>query len=158
MAQAKFKGELVYCTTQKLKTFMKNSIYKIESWDGYSLKLEGIKRSIHYGYFDFIENNPALYREYQINQLMDIDSVCVDVPAKKIDMVANKERLLLQLFINKLKSTACVIDSPNSIQDISFSTIAYETALSHTKLYGITADDFSFLENLSFKEVIDLLK
>jgi len=153
-----YTGELVYCTTSKLKSFVKNKIYKIERQNGSNLKLEGIKYSCYNWNFDFIENNPAIYREYQINQLMDIESICNEMPTKKIDTVPNKNRVLLQLFINKLKQSTCVIDSANTIEDISFEKIAYETTLSHKKLYGITEADFTFLENLTFKEVIDILK
>jgi hypothetical protein len=153
-----YTGQLVYCTTNKLKSFVKNKIYKIERNNGSNLKLEGIKYSCYNWNFDFIENNPAIYREYQINQLMDIESICNEMPEKKIDSIRNRERLLTQLLINKLKSTTCVLDSPNSIEDISFEKIVYETTLSHKKLYGITEADFAFLENLTFKEVIDILK
>ena len=153
-----YKGELVYCTTDKLKTFIKNKIYKIENQSYYTIKLEGIKRYYNVAHFDFIENNPAIYREYQINQLMDIESICNEVPEKKIDAIVNKERLLTQLFINKLRYTTCVVDAPNNIEDVSFEKIAYEATLSHKKLYGITEADFTFLENLTFKEVIDILK
>ena len=73
-------GEIVYCITDKLKHFQKNNIYKIERGTSgktersyYKIKIKGIKGFISFfPNFDFIENNTALYREFRINEILDI--------------------------------------------------------------------------------------
>ena len=69
----KLIGQLVYCTTDRLKSCVFNKVYRIENYNplSQSLKLEGIKTWLNWYNFDFLENNPALMRDFNIRLVLD---------------------------------------------------------------------------------------
>lgn len=151
-------GELVYCLIDTLKDFHKNKIYKIKAitkrYSSVKVEIEGIK-GIHSWYnFDFIENNVALFRDYQINQVMDIESqISTAIEGRKIDTISNKEFLLIQMlmynFQNKIGSVG---DKPKSVAYHNF--IAF-LVKKYCK-YGVEVSDFDKLCEMPLKEIIEL--
>lgn len=153
-----FKGHLVYCKTNKLKSFVKDKIYKIRELNGSYIRVEGIRYTCGWDHFDFIENNVALLRDMQINKLLDIDFVTTGVPEKKIDTVENKNKFIAKLLITKLYKLSGSVDNDVKVQDLSFHTLAKEVLATHKKIYQLEMEDIAFAENLTLKELIDILK
>ena len=145
-------GELVYCKTNRLKHFVKNQIYKIKShYENCTIVLEGIKGKYNFYNFDFIENNPALFRDIRINELMDLDTVTKDpIVGKKIDIFDSKEKekLLVRMFIAKLHKNIGTPDGLHKNEEIEYDDLI-KGIISSYKNYGIDENDFSEIGNLT---------
>lgn len=150
-------GELVYCKIDTLKALMKNKIYKIKTiikasgYGAYQIKLEGVPGRFSWRNFDFIENNVALYRDYQINQVMDIDTeFSTKIIGRKIDTIKHKEIALVQMIGHILNAQIGMIgDIPNELDYSSFMSII----LKKYKKYGINETDFNELMNAPLKDI-----
>ena len=147
-----YNGHLVYCKTNRMKTFDQNKVYEIDRLTTYDITIKGYKRSFDPYHFDFLENNEALYRQYQMNSVLDIEELTVDKSIRKIDRQENKVKLLTKFLINKLNTNV------NSGKSIDCETLISETVKTNKAKYEVTAEDFKFIENLTFKELLDLLK
>ena len=147
-----YNGHLVYCKTNRTKTFDKNKVYEIESLVAQRIKIKGYKSSFYPDHFDFLENNEALYRQYQMNSVLDITDLIVDKSMRKIDRQDNKVKLLIKFVINKLNTRV-----NSSGKSINFETLISEVIKTNKAKYEVTTEDFKFIENLTFKEILDLL-
>jgi hypothetical protein len=143
-----YNGHLVYCITNHMKTFDQNKVYEIDILNQYQIKIKGYKRYYDPIHFDFLENNEALFRQYQMNSVLDIDELKSDTSKRKIDRIDNKAKLLAKFLVNRLNTNASV-DLENLISEVVSTNKAK---------YEVTTEDFKFLENLTFKELIDILK
>jgi hypothetical protein len=146
-----YNGHLVYCKTNRMKTFDRNKVYEIESLNSHNIKIKEYKRSFDPQHFDFIENNEALFRQYQMNSVLDIDELIADKSIRKIDRQEDKVKLLTKFLINKLNTNV------NSGKSIDCDTLISETVKTNKARYEVTTEDFKFIENLTFKELIDIL-
>lgn len=86
-----------------------------------------------------------------MNSVLDIEELIVDKSIRKIDRQENKVRLLTKLLINKLNTNV------NSGKSIDCDTLISETVKTNKAKYEVTTEDFKFIENLTFKELIDIL-
>jgi hypothetical protein len=150
-------GELVYCVKDTLKDFQKNKIYKIKAitkpnWST-KVKIEGIKGTHNWNNFDFIENNVALLRDYQINQVMDIDNqISTTIEGRKIDTMPNKEFVLTQMIMyNFQHKIGSVGDTPKSIGYHNF----IAALVKKYSKYGVEVSDFEKIAEMPLKEIID---
>jgi hypothetical protein len=146
-----YNGHLVYCKTNSMKTYDLNKVYEIDSLDSLDIKIKGYKRSADPYHFDFLENNEALFRQYQMNSVLDIDELKSDTSKRKIDRVDNKSKLLVKFLINKLSIKA------NSGVSVDLENLISEAVKTNKAKYEVTTEDFKFIENLSFKEILDIL-
>ena len=150
-------GELVYCVKDTLKDFQKNKIYKIKAitkpnWST-KVKIEGIKGTHNWNSFDFIENNVALLRDYQINQVMDIDNqISTTIEGRKIDTMPNKEFVLTQMIMYNFQyKIGSVGDTPKSIGYHNF----IATLVKKYSKYGVEVSDFEKIAEMPLKEIIE---
>lgn len=145
-----YNGHLVYCKTKHLKTFDINKVYEIDTLEEFEIRIKGYKRTYDPYYFDFLENNEALFRQYQMNSVLDIDELIPDKSMRKIDRQENKVKLLTKFLINRLNTNVNYGNSTN------LDTLISETVKTNKK-YEVTPEDFKFIENLTFKELLDIL-
>lgn len=145
-----YNGHLVYCKTNHLKTFDLNKVYEIDTLGEFEIRIKRYKRTSDPYYFDFLENNEALFRQYQMNGILDIDELISDKSMRKIDRHENKVKLLTKFLINKLNTNVNYGNSTN------LDTLISETVKTNKK-YEVTPEDFKFIENLTFKELLDIL-
>lgn len=147
-----YNGHLVYCISKHLKTFDFNKVYEIEKLTSYDIAIKGFKRTYDAYHFDFLENNEALYRQYQMNSVLDIDELKSDTSKRKIDRVENKSKLLVKFLVNKLNTNV------NSGVSVDLENLISEAVSTNKAKYEVTTEDFKFIENLSFKEILNTLK
>ena len=152
------EGELVYCKKNTLKDFQINKVYKIKKivkhyWT-FKVKIDGVKGYHSWSSFDFIENNPALFRDYQINQVMDLETVITTtIEGRKIDTMPNKEFVLAQMLIYSLnKKTGHVGEKP---QSVGYNSFIANLVKKYSK-YGINEDDLKAITEMPLKDVINL--
>lgn len=143
-----YKGQLVYCVVDSLKSCVKNKVYKIEKSKYYLLKLEGIKTHLSFWNFDFLENNPALMRDFNIGLILDTTEIMKEIPDRKIDLSPNKERILTNFFVKRLG-----LEPGNTFEDLVSGIVK-----TNQKVWGIKQEDFDFLKKLSLQEIIKILQ
>jgi hypothetical protein len=145
-----------------LKLFEKDKIYIGEKYGesrsskGY-IKLKGIPGYHNPRYFDYLENNPALYRQFQMDNVMDLDSALIKKPdTRKIDRMSNKNKMLIQAMTHSLFNI--LGDSTNSsdvIDNFSFDKVIDTTIRSVYRRYDITKEDYDKLSNMTLKDILD---
>jgi hypothetical protein len=145
-----YNGHLVYCKTNRLKTFDINKVYEIDTLSHWEIRIKGYKKTFNPNYFDFLENNEALFRQHQMNSVLDIDELISDKSIRKIERQENKVKLLTKFLINKLNTNV------NYGKSTNLDTLISETIKTNKK-YEVTTEDFKFIENLTFKELLDIL-
>lgn len=145
-----YNGHLVYCTVDHLKSCVKHKVYKIEKSKKfhYNIKLEGIKTHLSYHHFDFLENNPALMRDFNIGLVLDTAEIMTEIPERKIDLSPNKEQTLTNFFVKRLG-----LEPGNTFDDLVSGIIK-----TNQKVWGIKQEDFDFLKQLSLQDIIKILQ
>jgi hypothetical protein len=146
----KLKGELVYCTTNRLKSCVKNKVYRIEDFNPHTnyLKLEGIKTWIICYRFDFLDNNPALLRDFNIGKVLDTEEIMTKVPERKIDITPNKKKVITAFFVKRLG-----LEVIGNFDDIVLGIIR-----TNKKVWGFEQKDFDFLRQLSLQDILKILE
>ena len=146
----KLIGQLVYCTTDRLKSCVFNKVYRIENYNplSQSLKLEGIKTWLNWYNFDFLENNPALMRDFNIRLVLDEAQILTEVPKRKIDLTPNKEKVLTNFFVKRI-----ALEPGNTFDDLVSGIVR-----TNKRVWGFDKEDFEFLKQLSLNDIIKILQ
>lgn len=156
------EGEFIICKSNKLKLFEKDKIYIGEKYGESrsskgNIKLKGIPGYHNPRYFDYLENNPALYRQFQMDNVMDLDSALIKKPdTRKIDRMPNKNKMLIQAMSHSLFNI--LGDSTNSsdvIDNFSFDKVIDTTIRSVYRRYDINKEDYDKLSNMTLKDILD---
>lgn len=152
------EGELIVCKSNKLKLFEKDNIYIGEKYGSRGrIKFKGIPGYHNTRHFDYVENNPALYRQVQMDSVLDLNSTQTKVPeGRKIDRMPNKNKILIQAMTQNLfnilgdSSTTYDVDG-----DFCFDKVIDTTIRSVYRRYDLTKEDYDILSNMTLKEILD---
>ena len=87
-----------------------------------------------------------------MNSVLDIDELKLDTSKRKIDRIENKTKLLAKFLVNKLNTNI------NYGASVDLENLISEAVSTNKAKYEVTTEDFKFLENLTFKELVDILK
>jgi len=150
-------GEYVYCLKPNLKHFIQNKVYKIEKIEAdWRVKIEGVKSMVKfYSNFDFVENNPAIWRDFQINQALDLTTVIGATEGRKIDNVPNKQLIIAQILLHSAADSAGeigFIKKKTNTEILINNTVSCRKG----KIYDITEEDFKELMDMPLKDIIEL--
>ena len=159
------EGDILVCTSDSYKTLAKDAMYRVsklitkstdyKSYNGTihqkvdkNIQFEGIKRAIKFSSWRFRKLTSEESREIQLSSLLNGEKPpVVTKSARKIDLVTNKEQILMTLLAKS------VLD-PNrhhlSILEWTIQKIGNN--------YSVTEDDYKSILNLSLKEVLEKLK
>ena len=156
-------GQKLYCTSYGLQSvknsFIKNQIYIVEKVSSGKttagrVKFKGVKGYHDLKSFEPIENNAALYRESQINEIMDI-GIFSDKKIRRIDSMPQKNRVLIQLFVQSFTRQIGVEgDRANLNSNISYDEIIDEV-LRYNAKFELTKQDYEEIANLTIKQLVD---
>lgn len=154
-------GQKVYCTSYDLKSvsdrFIKDQIYVIEKVSqgkttAGKVKFVGVKDYHKLDNFSPIENNQALYREYQMSQLMG-DGIFSEEKVRRIDIMPNRNRVLIQLFIASFQSQIG-IEGAKSNSKVTYDEIIKNLIKNYPK-FELTEQDYENIAGLTIKELVD---
>jgi len=154
-------GQKVYCTSYNLKSvsdrFIKDQIYVIEKVSkgkttAGKVKFVGVKDYHNLENFEPIENNQALYREYQMSQLMG-DGIFSEEKVRRIDIMPNRNRVLIQLFIASFQSQIG-IEGEKSNSKVTYDEIIKNLIKNYPK-FELTEQDYENIAGLTIKELVD---
>ena len=154
-------GELAFCKSNHLEHFTKGKIYKIEKigekkYNRGKAKFVGIPGYYGFGDFDFVENNPAMFRDVRINELMDIDFCEVKKNTeRKIHTLPFKNRVLAQAMLSSVMKKIGEKGDEYPVKNLSFDDIAEHCTNGSYSKYQIVKEDFDELANISVKDFID---
>jgi hypothetical protein len=154
-------GQKVYCISYNLKSitdrFIKNQVYIIEKVSkgkttAGRVKFVGVKDYHDLSNFSPIENNAALYREWQMSEIMG-DGLNSDEKVRRIDIMPNKNRVLIQLFIASFqKQLGIEGDKANS--QITYDQII-DSLIKNFPKFELNSQDYENIAGLTIKELID---
>ena len=138
-------GELVFCITDELKHFSKNKIYKITDKKSKGIKLEGFPGYYSSSNFEFLENKPALFREYRINGILDEKTITTEIrKERKINIIAHKNKILTRILINIINTHL-----GSSYDDL------IKKSIRNYGTYQLIEEDFEEISKLTIKELIN---
>lgn len=158
------EGEYIICKSNKLKFFEKDKIYIGEKYAPNEsrisrgrIKFKGIPGYHNPRHFDYLENNPALYRQFQMDNVMDLDSALIKKPdTRKIDRMPNKNKMLIQAMSHNLFNILGDSTNSSDVEDnFSFDRVIDITIRSVYRRYDITKEDYDILANMTLKEILD---
>jgi hypothetical protein len=160
------EGDILVCTCDSYKTLAKDSMYRISKlitkstdYRGYNgtihqrvdknVQFEGIKRAIKFSSWKFRKLSSEESREIQLSSILNGEKppVIITSSARKIDLVTNKDRVLMNLLAKS------ILDSNR--HHLSILEWAIQKVGNN---YSITEEDYKSLLNLSLKEVLEKLK
>jgi hypothetical protein len=160
------EGDILVCASAGYKTLIEGAMYRIEklidkstpvqSYSGstwiktdQSIKFVGVKRPLKFSSWNFRALTAEESREIGLSALLDGKEppVITKAPAKKIDHMENKERVLVDVLF---KST---ID-PNRH---ALTVVEWACQKTAPKL-GLEASDFDFLMGMEMKDVLEIMK
>lgn len=154
-------GQKVYCSHYNLKSvsdrFIKDQIYIIEKVSNGKttagkVKFVGVKDYHKLENFEPIENNQALYREFQMSQLMG-DGIFSEEKVRRIDIMPNKNRVLIQLFIASFQSQIG-IEGGKANSKITYDQII-ENLIKNYPKFELNEQDYEDIAGLTIKELVD---
>lgn len=159
------EGDILVCTSDSYKTLAKDSMYRVSklitkstdyrSYNGTihqkvdkNIQFEGIKRAIKFSSWRFRKLSSEESREIQLSSILNGEKPpVITSSARKIDLVTNKEQVLMTLLAKS------VLD-PNrhhlSILEWAIQKIGNS--------YSITEEDYKSLLELPLKQVLEKLK
>ena len=159
------EGDILVCTSDSYKTLAKDSMYRVSklitkstdyrSYNGTihqkvdkNIQFEGIKRAIKFSSWRFRKLSSEESREMQLSSILNGEKPpVITSSARKIDLVTNKELVLMTLLAKS------VLD-PNrhhlSILEWAIQKIGNS--------YSITEEDYKSLLELPLKQVLEKLK
>ena len=154
-------GQKVYCSTYNLKSitdrFIKDQVYVIEKVSqgkttAGRVKFVGVKDYHDLSNFSPIENNQALYREVQMSELMN-DGIFSDEKIRRIDIMPNRNRVLIQLFIASFQSQIG-IEGSKSNSKVTYDEIIKNLIKAYPK-FELNEQDYENIAGLTIKELVD---
>jgi hypothetical protein len=156
------EGELIVCKSNKLKLFDIGNIYIGEKYGinrGHrgKIKFKGIPGYHNPDYFDFVENNPALHRQVQMDSVFDLNPAQTKVTeGRKIDRIPNKNKILIQAMTQSLFNILGDSTKMSDVNDnFSFDKVIDTTIKSVYRRYDITKEDYDNLSNMTLSDIFD---
>ena len=159
------EGDILVCTSDSYKTLAKDAMYRVakviqktkdyKSYNGSihqkvdkSIQFEGQKRTIRFSSWRFRKLTSEESREIQLSSILNGEKPPVIIKsARKIDLVTNKEQVLMTLLAKS------VLDSNR--HHLSILEWAIQKVGNN---YSITEDDYKSILELPLKEVLEKLK
>lgn len=159
------EGDILVCTSDSYKILAKDSMYRVSKlitkstdYRGYNgtihqrvdknVQFEGIKRAIKFSSWKFRKLSSEESREIQLSSILNGEKPpVITSSARKIDLVTNKDRVLMNLIAKS------ILDSNR--HHLSILEWAIQKVGNN---YSITEEDYKSLLNLSLKEVLEKLK
>jgi hypothetical protein len=154
-------GQKLYCSNYNLdsikRDFIKDQVYIIEKLSAGKttagkVKFKGVKGYHKLDCFSPLENNVALHRETQINEVMD-GGIFSDVKVRRIDTMPNKNRVLIQLFIASFQSQIG-IEGQRANAQVTYDEIITNLIKQYRK-FELTNQDYENISGLTIKELVD---
>jgi hypothetical protein len=159
-------GDIMVCTSDNYKTLLKDGMYRIEklisvssqrtNWNGSAytyteehIKFEGVSRKLKFNQWSFRRLSPEESREISLNTLLHDEEAPVikSQNIKKIDMMSNKDRVLIDIL------SKSIIDPSRhhlSIAEWGCEKIAPKLSL--------VASDFEYLMDMPLSEILKLVE
>jgi hypothetical protein len=159
-------GEILVCNSDRYKTLVNGSMYKIEKLDkvenevtnysGYkwvskqeSVKFEGINRKIKFNGWAFRKLTPEETREISLESILNGEEpkIVKTTDIRKIDMVLNKEKALMEII------SKTILD----VNRHHLSIIDWSCQKTGEKM-RINPDDFKDLLNMKLSDILDKIE
>lgn len=160
------EGDILVCSSSNYKTLVEGGMYQIEKLidksapqTGYngstwirhdqSVKLVGVKRALKFNSWNFRRLSAEETREMSLNELLydEAAPVIKSKPKKKIDLMPNKERLVIDILFK------AVVD-PNR-HAITIPEWAIQKTAPKLEL---EAEDFAHLMEMPLKDILNLME
>ena len=155
-------GDIVICTSDRLKNFTKGLRYKVEKIQEHpnrggsdKLQLEGIKGYISSSNFNLISKDEV--RDAKLSSILDnkpnIIPTTTPTTGRKIDIVDDKNYQLFELIMNRISRDRNRLKYDKSYTN--FSTMIDKIS-EGDKIWGIKSSDFNELKVMTLEQVFDL--
>lgn len=154
-------GQKLYCSNYNLdsikRDFIKDQVYIIEKISAGKttagkVKFKGVKGYHKLDCFSPLENNVALHRETQINEVMD-GGIFSSEKIRRIDTMPNKNRILIQLFIASFQSQIGIEGGQSNAQ-VTYDEIITNLVKKYAK-FELNNQDYEDIAGLTIKELVD---
>ncbi len=154
-------GQKLYCSNYNLdsikRDFIKDQVYIIEKISAGKTTAGKVKFKRVKGYhkldcFSPLENNVALHRETQINEVMD-GGIFSSEKIRRIDTMPNKNRILIQLFIASFQSQIG-IEGGRANAQVTYDEIITNLVKQYAK-FELNNQDYEDIAGLTIKELVD---
>jgi hypothetical protein len=154
-------GQKLYCSNYNLdsikRDFIKDQVYIIEKISAGKttagkVKFKGVKGYHKLDCFSPLENNVALHRETQINEVMD-GGIFSSEKIRRIDTMPNKNRILIQLFIASFQSQIG-IEGGRANAQVTYDEIITNLVKQYAK-FELNNQDYEDIAGLTIKELVD---
>ena len=153
------EGSIVICNTDLLKNFKKDSIYQIQKTKKIhgaidKIKLVGIPG--YYSYWNFKTGGKDLQRDTTLSELLDleIEIVTSKLEGRKIDHVEDKNFVLFNLILERLKKS-WVSDKSKRYQSKGFDGLI-GNIVQQDKLFSVEEKDFDEIRKMTLEDVISM--
>lgn len=152
-------GDILVCLSDRYKILTKGSMYKVEkvikkeiggTYPGveYYIKFEILNRKIRFWSWNFRKLTTQEIRDLSINDILgEKNKIVTDPSIKKIDLVPNKDKLLIQLLAKTILD-----DKRHQLSPIDW------CCQKVAKNWDLIPDDFNDIMGLTVKEIFEKIE